>query len=295
MVDGGETLFRIEIRNRTQGAVYLTLIGINNHAVYRLVVPAKTEQAFSVKADTYTQLTFSCSEAATGTLDVSRQLRLTFTACATAAPNAGAPSSEKIHLSDTPLGKAWYYQYGNPLLSGPGSGTGGSGGGSCQYTANTDVTIYMRPATTADVFSEQPAGFTTPIGARTSDGWLGFDPGVAQAANIGSFRLRWLAPGSGTLSGGCASLPVVWGPRPGICYFMPMETTSVRAAPDASSSEVAVLHLGEFAEVSGIAPDEDWAKVDLGPGNTGSHAAGWVPTSSLNVSGPCGGLPTISP
>ena len=215
VVDSGETLFRIEIRNRTEGAVYLTLIGINNHAVYRLVVPAKTEQAFSVKADTYTQLTFSCSEAATGTLDVSRQLRLTFTACATAAPNAGAPSSEKIHLSDTPLGKAWYYQYGNPLLSGPGSGTGGSGGGSCQYTANADVTIYMRPATTADVFSEQPAGFTTPIGARTSDGWLGFDPGVAQAANIGSFRLRWLAPGSGTLSGGCATPAGGVGTAPG--------------------------------------------------------------------------------
>ena len=26
---------------------------------------------------------------------------------------------------------------------------------------------------------------------RTADGWLGFDPGVAQAANVGIFRLRW--------------------------------------------------------------------------------------------------------
>ena len=268
VVDGGETLFRIEIRNRTEGAVYLTLIGINNHAVYRLVVPAKTEQAFSVKADTYTQITFSCNVAATGTLDVSRQLRLTFTACATAAPNAGAPSSEKIHLNDTPLGIAWYYQYSNPLLSGPVSGDGRNFRWILPVHRQCGRDDLLRPATTADVFSEQGAGFTTPIGARTSDGWLGFDPGVAQAANIGSFRLRWLAPGSGTLSGGCARLPVVWGPRPGICYFMPMETTSVRAAPDVSSSEVAVLHLGEFAQVSGLAPGEDWAKVRFG---TGEH------------------------
>jgi hypothetical protein len=29
----------------------------------------------------------------------------------------------------------------------------------------------------------------------------------------------------------------------------------------------------------------DWAQVDLGPGNTGSHVEGWVEASTLNLNG----------
>lgn len=286
--------FRIEIRNRSGHHVVLTLAGLDLQAAYRLVVPAGTEQAFTVKAGRYAQTTFACGGTAAGTLEVSRQLRLTFTPCASAAPNGGAPRLEKVHLTDSPSGKKWLYQYGYALL-GLGPAFSSSAAGSCQFTASADVTIYNRPDTAAQVFSAQGAGFTIQPTARAAGGWLGFDPGVAQAANIGPFRLRWLPPGSGTLSSGCASLPVVWVPRAGICYTMPMFDTTVHASPDAGSAALFVLHLGEFAQVQGLAPGGDWAQVDLGPGNTGSNVVGWVESNSLNVNCPCGSLPTINP
>jgi hypothetical protein len=145
------------------------------------------------------------------------------------------------------------------------------------------------------VFSTQQAGFSTQITAQTADGWLGFEPGVAQAANIGSFRLRWIEPEAGSTSGDCASLPVVWAPPPGVCFDMPMEPTPVYASPDASSQSVATLEVGQFAAVLGEAEARDWAQVDLGQGNTGLSATGWVDANTLNMNGPCDDLPTVTP
>ena len=68
---------------------------------------------------------------------------------------------------------------------------------------------------------------------------------------------------------------------------MPMSDTNVYQDPDSSSAILLVLHLGEFAEVLGLASGGDWAQVDLGPGNTGSQVVGWVEASRLNVNGPC--------
>ncbi len=61
------------------------------------------------------------------------------------------------------------------------------------------------------------------------DGWLGFDPGVAQAANIGVFRLRWMPPGAPvSLDGDCVSVPIEpWVPLPGVCYQMSMGPVEV--------------------------------------------------------------------
>ena len=63
---------------------------------------------------------------------------------------------------------------------------------SCTLTANTSVTAYRLPDASSNVFGTMPAGDTFVILARTADGWLGFDPGVAQAANIGLARHRWI-------------------------------------------------------------------------------------------------------
>lgn len=168
--------------------------------------------------------------------------------------------------------------------------------GPCEFTAGGEVTLYNRPDTAAEVFSTQGAGFSTTIQAQTDDGWLGFDPAIAQAANIGPFRLRWIDPeAAGTSSGACADLPVVWGPPPGICFDMPMDDTNVYDAPDTGAGVVTVLHLEEFAAVVGMHPSGDWAQVDLGPGNTGSTAVGWVEAVTLNMNGPCGALPEVTP
>ncbi len=165
--------------------------------------------------------------------------------------------------------------------------------GPCEAVASTDVTIYKRPDLSADVFSTVPAGFATTVDAQTAAGWLGFDPGVAQAANIGPFRLRWIEPNQVRLAGGCGSLPVVWAPPPGVCFDMPMEDVEVRADPNPASTVLVVLNVEEFAAVLGVNAT-GWAKVDLGPGNTGSSAQGWIEQTALNMNGPCEDLPSIS-
>ncbi|MGW8249945.1 MAG: hypothetical protein ACWGO1_04825, partial [Anaerolineales bacterium] len=192
--DGGEdAYFRVDVRNRSGGQAILTLSALAGSDVYRLVVPAGEQRSFTISAGRYAQTTYACGGSATGTLDVSQQLRLVFPPCAGSAPNAGAPTLEKVHLYDSPSGVKWRYQYG-PLLRGfAGSGSAGAAG-TCEYTATAEVTIYSRPDTSAQVFSVQPAGLTVQPSARSASGWLGFDPAVAQAANIGPFRLRWLPP-----------------------------------------------------------------------------------------------------
>ncbi|MEX2029462.1 MAG: hypothetical protein WD906_00605 [Anaerolineales bacterium] len=156
-----------------------------------------------------------------------------------------------------------------------------------------DITVYSRPSHVADVFGVLSAGSVQSLSAQTGDGWFGFDPGVAQAANIGSFRLRWVNQADVSLSGDCGSLPVVWAPPVGVCFDMPMEDVDVHADADAASAVVIVLHVEEFAAVLGIS-GTGWAKVDLGPGNTGSSLVGWVDQATLNMNGPCGSLPIVS-
>jgi hypothetical protein len=284
---------RVVIANRTGAEVILVLDGIDMSAVYRLTVPAGAARSFTVREGTYRQRSYACGAFAAGALNVARQLKLVFTPCPGIASNPGAPGSEKIHLVDSPSGIAWLYQYqSSPWRAGL---SGAAASGFCQLTAQGEITIYSRPSTEASVFSVQPDGFVIQLGARTSGGWLGFDPGVAQAANIGSFRLRWIPPDSQTLTGSCAALPVVWGPPPGICFDMPMGPTSVYAAPELTSAILATLQVGEFAAVNGLDPSGDWAQIDLGPGNTGSNIVGWVEASTLNVNGPCGDPPVITP
>lgn len=165
--------------------------------------------------------------------------------------------------------------------------------GPCEATAPSDVIVYERPSFDADVFSTLSAGSTTALVGETDSGWLGFDPGIAQAANIGPFRLRWIHQGEVTVSGDCSSLPEFWGPPPGICFDMPMEDADVHASSDASSAVLVVLHVEEFAAVVGVS-GTGWAKVDLAPGNTGSSVVGWAEENTLNMNGPCDSLPTVT-
>jgi hypothetical protein len=60
------------------------------------------------------------------------------------------------------------------------------------FTANTAITAYRLPDDSSDVFGTISAGETHDALARTADGWVGFDPGVAQAANVGLARHRWI-------------------------------------------------------------------------------------------------------
>ena len=157
----------------------------------------------------------------------------------------------------------------------------------CTFTADGPTTIYTRPSLTADVFYEAAAGFSVPeFQAQTSDGWLGFDPGIAQAANTGPFRLRWIPPSAGTFSGDCGGLPVVWGPPPGVCFLMPMGPVDVHDAPDAAASVIATLAVDDYVAIDSVNA-AGWAHVDFSPGNTGLSLTGWVAPADLNMNGPC--------
>lgn len=157
----------------------------------------------------------------------------------------------------------------------------------CQVVSGgEDVMIYTRPSLEADAFAPLSAAeVPVVLGAKTADGWLGFEPGVAQAANMGVFRLRWVLAAQVQVKGNCEALPEVVGPPPGICFTMPMEDTAVHAEPHDGAAIVTTLTVGQYAAVEAISAG--WARLDLGLGNSGIKRAGWVFRTTLNVNGPC--------
>ncbi|NLG70757.1 MAG: SH3 domain-containing protein [Chloroflexi bacterium] len=168
--------------------------------------------------------------------------------------------------------------------------------GACTFTALEETALYLRPDPASEVFLTEEAGFAASIQAKTSGGWLGFDPGIPQADNVGPFRLRWIAPGArGELSGDCSAVDAIWGPPAGICFQMPLQDTSVYAGPDENSAVVTVLNEGEFPAVTGLSTDGNWARVDFTPGNTGTTETGWIAAAALNLNGPCSFLSAAYP
>lgn len=81
--------------------------------------------------------------------------------------------------------------------------------GPCMFSANVPLTAYRLPDNTSDVFGVVSTGHTYEALARTAEGWVGFDPGVAQAGNIGLAHHRWVLINA-TLSSSClASVDLV--------------------------------------------------------------------------------------
>jgi hypothetical protein len=179
----------------------------------------------------------------------------------------------------------------------------------CEAVAEQEVWVYARPpvtellSSTVEIFGKMPAGTRVTVEGRTANGWLGYDPGVAQAANVGVFRLRWLDPRDPVrLEGGCAAVPEVVGPIPGVCYTMPMGETPVYQRPDTASPVLTTMNWGDYAAVLGWTADtdgdgvRDWAKIDLSVGSVGLDQQGWVEGSTLNLNGDqCSYLPEVAP
>jgi hypothetical protein len=170
-----------------------------------------------------------------------------------------------------------------------------SGAGPCLATSAADVTIYTRPSVLADVFSTITLSTAVEITSLSADGWLGFDPGVAQAANIGVFRQRWIPPDAAVaLEGNCAGLPVeAWVPAPGVCYQMSMGPVDVHAAADPTSAVSHTLAVGEFVSVTGRTAT-GWLFVNGDEGNV-PGVIGFIAELEMNASGPCDSIPTVSP
>jgi hypothetical protein len=168
------------------------------------------------------------------------------------------------------------------------------GGGACEIVADGGVAIYQRPSIASDLFGTLTPDDRMQVAAYTADGWFGFDPGVAQAANVGVFRNRWVQWGAAFhMEGACDGLPLVVGPPPGICFLMASTDTPVYASPDVSSAVIAAIHLDDYAKAIGRMTG--WFKVDLSVGSTGILQQGWIIEDLANLNGSCDGLPALTP
>lgn len=157
----------------------------------------------------------------------------------------------------------------------------------CTLEAGRDVTVFSRPDRDAPAFGTLAAGTHVIAEGRTVDGWFAFEPAVAQAANVGVFRLRWIHEQEQGLRavGPCDDLLILEGPPAGVCFTMPMGETPVYEEPRETAPVIASLVLGHYAAV--VERTEGWAKVDLSVGNTGIDETGWVTEDTLNLNGPC--------
>jgi len=156
----------------------------------------------------------------------------------------------------------------------------------CQLSALENISIYQRPSAAADIFGTLSSGESVQPAVRTADGFYGFEPGVAQAGNVGVFRYRWvLKTYQISTQGDCTSLPVVIGPIAGICYAMVMNDAQIYESPDATSSEIAALHNGDYAKVISSSPEG--AQVDLNVSSIKMEATGWIKSENIGYNGNC--------
>lgn len=107
---GPDDLARLTLKNKTDGVVYLQLMGPTAATYYYLTVPANEEITFTVERMFYDRQTFACGLVSQGVVDIPHDFKMTFVACDRQAPNQGEPSQEKISLFDSPTGQEWYYQ-----------------------------------------------------------------------------------------------------------------------------------------------------------------------------------------
>ena len=155
----------------------------------------------------------------------------------------------------------------------------------CVRVATRLASIYYLPLAATSRFGQLAKGDEVTLAARTATGWVGFDPGTAQAANVGVFRLRWVRPADafGADSAACAHLPVVVTPPAG-CVLMADHPIAVRARPAAGAALLSTIPTGSYAQ---IRPQtnavNNWLTINLPDQLT----PGYVAAAAGNLTGPC--------
>ncbi len=155
----------------------------------------------------------------------------------------------------------------------------------CHLDTTNDNIVYDRPRAQSDLFATLPSDTTVILTAQTVTGWLGFEPGVAQAANTGVFRYRWFAPnGDYTLSASCDNLPLVVAVQATQCYTMPQTDVAVHEGADPASPIIAILPAGtSFAAI--VERLDEWVQVDLMDSSLFQSQMGWISADTLNFNG----------
>lgn len=144
----------------------------------------------------------------------------------------------------------------------------------CTMTAHREVVAYQRPWPDAAVFGVVLPGESLSVVARSENGWLGFEPGIAQAPNIGVFRLRWIRPESCGVEGAVNSLPLVWAPPPRQTFLMAHEDVELYCDSDTTTDVCGVLPGGSFARAIGRTEDGLMFLLTGVEGSEGLH--GWA-------------------
>jgi hypothetical protein len=101
-------LAELEINNKTSEPVAISLT--NGSVFYYLTVPPETTKVFTVERLVYDRTTWACGLSDSGSVDITKFMWLTFTACGGPAPNWGEPRLEKVHIPDAPNGINWLYK-----------------------------------------------------------------------------------------------------------------------------------------------------------------------------------------
>ncbi|MBI5034361.1 MAG: hypothetical protein HZB51_27885 [Chloroflexi bacterium] len=162
--------------------------------------------------------------------------------------------------------------------------------GPCELVASKELTAYTRPSTQAAVFGKVAASERLPVGGMTADGWIGFDPGVAQAANIGPFRFRWVQKNDAVkLEGACDKVATIASLSPTACFQMFMDATKIYSAANKSSAVIVTAKPEDYAQV--IAANDKWLHLDLNVGSLKQAKQGWIDRADVNFNGPCDKLP----
>ncbi|RKZ09117.1 hypothetical protein DRQ25_07425 [Candidatus Fermentibacteria bacterium] len=160
----------------------------------------------------------------------------------------------------------------------------------CILVCIDSVDVFNRPDSSAVFVIKLAPDNQVVISGRTVDGWLGFDPGVAQAANIGSFRLRWISGDAQYVTDGVlSSVPVVWGPKAGITYAMIYESSPLYSEPDTNSAVVDSVPSSSAAGI--VSRTEDWYLLDLSIGPLGQNVEGWIRSMDVSASGDLDTIP----
>ncbi|NLP04605.1 hypothetical protein GX411_01450 [Candidatus Fermentibacteria bacterium] len=151
--------------------------------------------------------------------------------------------------------------------------------------AMSPIDVYERPDSTCAPWSILLPGQILEILVTTADGWLGFDPGVAQAGNSGSFRYRWIKrDASFTIASGDPDmLEVVWGPSAGFTYVMTFEPVPVFLEPDSLSEIVDSLPCCSAAAITCRIPG--WYGIDPVKGPHPGTIPGWVSETAVSING----------
>ena len=170
--------------------------------------------------------------------------------------------------------------------------------GICTGHTQGQVTLYSRPSTKSSVFGiADPSQNLQFVGKTEDASFYGFEPGTAQAANVGPFRLRYVRATDIIFDekSDCSRVSVVPTVLATACYVMFQEGGVVRSAPTTSSDVGTSFYSGDYipviAQTSG---STYWMHVKSGVSDSSIIADGWVSGTYANFSGAsCEKIPIV--